>query len=269
MSIFDDLAYLIEESSSSLFLSPLPVGEPTLEELDLGEEEEEEEYEEPKDHDIINQGDDYYYCLTVAHRMYYFGPYRTAFECENKHDFMAWRCGYPMDKLFRPLHMRHFLGYISIRYMAERKACLVERGEFDEKMEESEILFYNRVKIVNRRLFDYKNISLENTRPGKKINGLQNKVSRFRGVSYELATSKWVARLYKRRDLIYIGRFKSEEEAAQNYNTIAHQYGLYDKMNMFIPNTTTPIPMTMSSRIRNDKSIAPPKKKKSSVRFLV
>ena len=66
---------------------------------------------------------------------------------------------------------------------------------------------------------------IENSRAfRKKAKGTS---SRYRGVGWNKANRKWLARIQKDKKFIYIGQFETEEEAALAYNKRATELGFF------------------------------------------
>lgn len=90
---------------------------------------------------------------------------------------------------------------------------------------------------INHNRFDNRSCNIrictraENCRnmlPWKKA-----KTSRFKGVSWHRAASKWNATIKFQRQRIYLGLFESEEDAAMAYNSAAlHYFGQFAHLNV-------------------------------------
>ena len=90
---------------------------------------------------------------------------------------------------------------------------------------------------LSKRLTDHKNrLKWDNRKFNLRIvsdsTSAQNKskycgtTSKYKGVSYEKARGKWTSTISRNKRLRFLGRFKTEVEAAMTYNKAAlHYYG--------------------------------------------
>lgn len=54
--------------------------------------------------------------------------------------------------------------------------------------------------------------------------------SKYKGVSYNKRSNKWIAEITHNKEKIYLGRYKTEIEAAQAYNEASNKYHQYHKI---------------------------------------